>query len=163
VADVREPSGDDAEALVGLLRRGTETYRAFMPAGWTTVDDDPMFDAERLRTRLAMPGLWARVAEDDEGIVAFTMFEPHAEPETANFSTLFVEERAWGQGLGRSLLSLAIDEMRHQGYAAARLWVARDYPRARRTYEAAGWRPTGAEKVYETDGTPLVEYALDLR
>jgi hypothetical protein len=55
-----------------------------------------------------------------------------------------------------------MDVMRVRGHRTARLWVARDYERARRTYEAAGWRPTGAERVYDLDGTALAEYRIEL-
>jgi GNAT superfamily N-acetyltransferase len=158
---LRPAAADDAPALAGLVRDGVETYRAFMPAAWTPVDTDPIFDPERMREQLATPGCWALVAEDETGIAAFVLFRP-GDGDAAYFSSLFVDERLWGRGLGRSLLASAMDEMRRQRYPAATLWVARDYARARRTYEAAGWVPTGAETVYVHDGTPLVEYRVEL-
>jgi GNAT superfamily N-acetyltransferase len=158
---LRPATTADAPALAALVRRGVETYRAFMPPGWAPVDGDPMFDPARIREQIATPGAWALVAEDAAEIAAFVLFAPDVD-EAAYFASLFVEERWWGRGLGRSLLATAMDEMRRRGYPQARLWVARDYARARRTYEAAGWRPTGAEAVYEVDGTPLVEYRVAL-
>jgi len=103
------------------------------------------------------------VAEDEDGIVGFALFLPDADGDAdAYLASVFVDQRRWGEGLGRSLLAAAMEEMRRRGHRVARLWVARDYERARRTYEAAGWRPTGAERVYDLDGTPLVEYRIEL-
>jgi len=160
---VRAATEADAPALADLVRRGVETYVAFMPAGWATVEDDPMFDAEYVREQLRTPGVWTRVVEDEDGVVGFALFLPDADgDEDAYLASVFVDERRWGHGLGRSLLAAAMDEMRRRGHRTARLSVARDYERARRTYEAAGWRPTGRERVYAVDGTPLVEYRIEL-
>ena len=158
---LRPATEDDAPALAALVRHGVETYRAFMPADWTPVDTDPIFDPQRMREQLATPGCWALVAEDEAGIAAFVLVRP-GDGDAAYFSSLFVDERLWGRGLGRSLLAAAMDEMRRRDYSAATLWVARDYARARRTYEASGWVATGAETVYVHDGTPLLEYRVDL-
>lgn len=101
--------------------------------------------------------------EDEGGIAGFALFLPDADGDAdAYLASVFVDQRRWGEGLGRSLLAAAVDEMRRRGHRMARLWVARDYERARRTYEAAGWRPTGAERIYDVDGTPLVEYRIGL-
>jgi GNAT superfamily N-acetyltransferase len=160
---VRTATEADAPALADLVRRGVETYVAFMPAGWATVDHDPMFDPEYVRGQLRMPGVWTRVVEDEDGIAGFALFLPDADGDAdAYLASVFVDQRRWGDGLGRSLLAAAMDEMRRRGHRMARLWVARDYERARRTYEAAGWRPTGAERIYDVDGTPLVEYRIGL-
>lgn len=160
---MRSAAEADAPALADLVRRGVETYVAFMPAGWATVDHDPIFAPEYVRKQLRTPGVWTRVAEDEDGIVGFALFLPDADGDAdAYLASVFVDQRRWGEGLGRSLLAAAMEEMRRRGHRVARLWVARDYERARRTYEAAGWRPTGAERVYDLDGTPLVEYRIEL-
>ena len=160
---MRPATEADAAALTDLVRRGVETYVAFMPAGWATVDHDPMFDPEYVRRQLRTPGVWTGVVEDEGEVVGFALFLPDADGEAdAYLASVFVDARRWGKGLGRSLLAAAMDEMRRRGHRTARLWVARDYDRARRTYEAAGWRPTGAERVYAVDATPLVEYRTEL-
>jgi GNAT superfamily N-acetyltransferase len=160
---VRAATEADVPALAGLVRRGVETYAAFMPEGWTTLDHDPMFDPAHVVRQLRTPGAWTRVVDDEGDVVAFVLFLPDADGDAdAYLASVFVDERRWGHGLGRSLLAEAMEEMRRRGHRSARLWVARDYERARRTYEAAGWRPTGGERVYELDNTPLVEYRLEL-
>jgi ribosomal protein S18 acetylase RimI-like enzyme len=160
---VRAATEADAPALAGLVRRGVETYAAFMPDGWTALDHDPMFDPAHVLRQLRTPGVWAQVVEDGDGVVGFALFMPDAKGDAdAYLASVFVDQRRWGEGLGRSLLAEAMAEMRRRGHRTARLSVARDYERARRTYEAAGWRPTGRESVYELDGTPLVEYRVDL-
>jgi GNAT superfamily N-acetyltransferase len=107
--------------------------------------------------------VWAQVVKDGEGVVGFALFLPDADGDAdAYLASVFVDERRWGEGLGRTLLAEAMEEMRRRGHRTGRLWVARDYERARRTYEAAGWRATGGERVYALDNTPLVEYAVEL-
>jgi GNAT superfamily N-acetyltransferase len=160
---VRAATEADAPALAGLVRRGVETYVAFMPGGWAAADDDPIFDPAHVLRQLQAPGVWAQVVEDGDGVVGFALFLPDADGDAdAYLASVFVDERRWGEGLGRSLLAEAMEEMRRRGHRTGRLWVARDYERARRTYEAAGWRATGGERVYALDNTPLVEYVVEL-
>jgi GNAT superfamily N-acetyltransferase len=159
----RPATADDAPALAALVRAGVETYRAFMPPGWAPVDHDPVFDPDRMRAHLALPGAWARVVDDGDGPMAFVLVLDDRDGDAdAYLSSLFVAPPAWGRGLGRSLLAGAMEEMRRRDDRTARLWCARDYDRVRRLYEAAGWRATGAESLYELDCTPLVEYRVAL-
>ena len=158
---LREPTDTDLPALMVLLRAGVETYRDFLPAGYAPVDSDPFYDAGNWRERLATDGAWARVVDDDDGVAAFVFFHD-GEGEYAFFSTLWVAERLKGRGIGRSLLATATEEMRRRGYPAATLWVARGHTRAITTYERAGWRATGRDRIYEYDGTPLIQYRLEL-
>jgi GNAT superfamily N-acetyltransferase len=160
---VRAATEADAPALAALVQRGVETYTAFMPDGWAAADNDPIFDPAHVLRQLQTPGVWAQVVEDGEGVVGFALFLPDADGDAdAYLASVFVDERRWGEGLGRTLLAEAMEEMRRRGHRTGRLWVARDYERARRTYEAAGWRATGGERVYALDNTPLVEYAVEL-
>jgi len=160
---LRQPTDADLPALMRLLWDGVETYREFLPPPWEPVEGDPFYDAAEWRERLAVPGTWARVFDDEEGLAGFVIFRPPKDGgDDAYFSTLWVAERCKGRGHGRSLLATATEEMRRQGYPAARLWVARGHTRAIATYEGAGWQATGAETVYEHDGTPLIEYRLEL-
>jgi hypothetical protein len=51
------------------------------------------------------------------------------------------------------------------GFAEATLWVHEDNPRARRFYEAGGWRLDGAEKELEQFDIRVTEvrYRISLR
>ncbi|HEY2802789.1 MAG TPA: GNAT family N-acetyltransferase, partial [Actinomycetota bacterium] len=49
-------------------------------------------------------------------------------------------------GVGRALMSAAIEFAQNSGYRELTLWVLERNDRARRFYEAAGLRPDGATK-----------------
>jgi L-amino acid N-acyltransferase YncA len=53
---------------------------------------------------------------------------------------------ASGSASGRALFARAVADLRARGFEAATLWVLRDNQRARRFYEAAGWRLDGSPK-----------------
>jgi L-amino acid N-acyltransferase YncA len=67
-------------------------------------------------------------------------------------------------GIGRALLSRAVDELRAGGHAEVVLWVLDGNARARRLYERAGWRADGGAKVEVMEGVDLsqVRYRLEL-
>ena len=58
----------------------------------------------------------------------------------------------------------ALELLRERGYEEAVLWVLDDNPRARRFYEAGGWRLDGARRRGEHLGvrTEEVRYRIDV-
>ncbi|WP_268873357.1 GNAT family N-acetyltransferase [Streptomyces mutabilis] len=58
-------------------------------------------------------------------------------------------------GIGKQLMAAALTTLGQADYAQAVLWVLEDNERARRFYEAAGWRPDGAAVVDTTGGAAL--------
>ncbi|WP_343308385.1 GNAT family N-acetyltransferase [Streptomyces sp. SID5770] len=64
---------------------------------------------------------------------------------------------AWGTGVGRALLSATTGALVAAGFRSAALWVFAGNERARRFYEAAGWRADGAAVREETGGRVLEE------
>ena len=158
---LREPTDTDLPALMVLLRAGVETYRDFLPAGYAPVDSDPFYDAGNWRERLATDGAWARVVDDDDGVAAFVFFHD-GEGEDAFFSTLWVAERLKGRG-HRPVAA----GHRHRGDAPPRLpggdALGRARPHARDHHlRARGLARDRRDRIYEYDGTPLIEYRLEL-
>ena len=68
------------------------------------------------------------------------------EPGIGELYAIYVLPSAWSTGAGRALLERA-EERLADDYDEATLWVLEDNPRARRFYEAAGWRPDGTQKA----------------
>jgi GNAT superfamily N-acetyltransferase len=109
---------------------------------------------------------WARggllVAVDEQGLRGFADFGPTRDqdddPErVGEVSAIYLAPAAWGTGCGRALMTAALEHLAKAGYRQATLWVLDTNSRARRFYEAAGFRPDKAEKVDDRHGFPLRE------
>ena len=101
------------------------------------------------------------IAEQAGQMVGFAVTEPSRDadvpPSTGELSLIYLEQDAAGKGIGRVLFAHAVDDLRQRGYAQAMLWVLETNARARRFYEAAGWRVDGASKTEERPGALLRE------
>src|SRR3954468_4514983 len=91
------------------------------------------------------------VAEDESGVVGFVA------PVACAIDLLYTHPRAWGSAPGRALLAAAEPALRESGCTAATLWTEERNERARRVYEAAGWRPDGQVKERVRNGAPRRE------
>ena len=169
---VREATTDDAQAIAEINVRGWRTaYRG--------VVSDAMLDAmsvEDLRARfrafMADPerAATALVALGDDGrVTGYTSFGPPREAppdleEVGEVYAIYVQPDAWGSGAGRALLRAAEEGLRDAGFRRAFLWVLEENPRARRFYEAAGWRWDGtlSRHQVECDNLPIVRYVVEL-
>ncbi|MGI8439919.1 MAG: GNAT family N-acetyltransferase [Thermoleophilaceae bacterium] len=86
--------------------------------------------------------------------------DPTAVGEVA---VLYVDPALWGRGIGRALLSEAVERLRRDGLASATLWTLATGARTRRFYELAGWRPEGTERpLHEGSGAFEVRYERTL-
>ncbi|WP_411074424.1 GNAT family N-acetyltransferase [Streptomyces sp. cmx-4-7] len=101
--------------------------------------------------------------------VAFACFRPWPgegfDPApTAELAALYALPEVWGTGIGRALLSVTTGALVTAGFRSAALWVFAGNGRARRFYEAAGWRADGGAAREETGGWILEElrYRRDL-
>jgi len=156
---VRPSVPDDAEAIaavqVGSFRLGLADVH---PAeALATLDPAPRVRLWRERDAL--------VAEDEEQIVGVAEVGPSDEARVGEIYRLFVAPDRWGEGVGQALMARALQQLRASGFSEALLWVHADNRRARRFYEAGGWRLDGAEKNQEPFGRPvkMVLYRLLLR
>jgi GNAT superfamily N-acetyltransferase len=70
---------------------------------------------------------------------------------------IYVDPAHWGTGIGRDLGIAADDALRGLGFDEATLWVLEDNPRARRFYEAGGWRLDGGRRTGTHLGVETVE------
>ncbi|MEA2478037.1 MAG: hypothetical protein QOC87_2236, partial [Actinomycetota bacterium] len=69
--------------------------------------------------------------------------------------------------IGVALMDVAMGELRKRGFTSGVLWVLEGNARARRFYEAGGWRPDGGRKDCFGSAIPAVQapalrYAIDL-
>lgn len=108
------------------------------------------------------------LAEDGGRAVGFAVTGPSedadAERTTAEVYAIYLEPDRVGTGLGRDLFSHAVTDLRERGFDAVTLWVLETNERARRFYEAAGWKPDGtitSERV-DCEMRPTVRYRTTL-
>jgi ribosomal protein S18 acetylase RimI-like enzyme len=142
---------DDAEAIaIVQIRSAMAGFADFRPPGAIAVCDP----AERVplwRERLPL------VAETDDGIVGFAHFGPNNDEPVGEIYRFFVAPECWGEGVGQALMSRALEQLHAADFQEALLWVHADNQRARRFYEAGGWRPDGAERDEEAFGHVVKE------
>jgi len=90
------------------------------------------------------------VAETAGQVVGFSAFGPSrdedASPGSGEVFAIHVAPEHWGEGVGTTLLSSTVLELRAIGLVRASLWVMERNERARRFYERHGWRSDGTER-----------------
>jgi ribosomal protein S18 acetylase RimI-like enzyme len=69
------------------------------------------------------------------------------DPGRGHLFSLYVDPDASGTGVGRMLLGHVAAQLAAAGFTTATLWVFAANERAIRFYRAAGWEPTGKERV----------------
>lgn len=99
-----------------------------------------------LLSELAGPGRHYLVAESDNGIVGYAGLRAAA-PE-GDVRTMAVDERLWGRGVGRGLLTALLDEARRRGVTHMYLDVREDNPRAQKLYTDFGFTRIGVRDGY---------------
>lgn len=102
------------------------------------------------------------VARQGVSVVGFVSFgrcrEEGAPEKQGEIWALYVQPEVWGQGIGRTLLKKAVQELRLCGHDGVSLWVLSQNQRAVRFYEAFGFkRVPGSEKLFERGGRQVEE------
>jgi GNAT superfamily N-acetyltransferase len=159
----RADIGDAAAIALVHVRSWQVAYRGLVPQDY--LDGLDPEDRRRTWERGLATRQWPRsgtvVAEDDDGVVGFVYIGPSQDddcgPATGQVGALYSLSTVWGTGVGRALMTEALARLAEAGYTEATLWVLDTNARARRFYEAAGWKPDGAVMVDESRGFPLSE------
>jgi len=101
-------------------------------------------------------GFLVWVAEEGDRVIGFVSAgaseDPELPPGIGEIYTLYLDPEWIGRGVGRALMTEALDELRRKGFGEAILWVLADNARARRFYEAAGLRWDGTERIKDKNG-----------
>lgn len=169
---VRDARPGDAAAIASIhVRCWQHAYRGMVPQA--------LLDSLDVVARRAM---WERalagdvpergatlVSEDVDGhVTGFVQVGAASgddpDPELGVLYAIYLEPSAIGTGVGRALLTQATERLRAAGFARACLDVLPANERARRVYEAAGWRAVG-EEFLVTHGEHVLahqRYVLDL-
>lgn len=153
---LRDAQPEDAAVIAELNVRA---WHAFFPGlvpqalldAW---DEEPRarYWREHLPSR---PPERTWVAERDGRVIGFAHLGPSRDqdaPEAAELYGMYVEPEAVGTGVGRALMTAAMDWFRAGPWTDSILWTLPGDHRAARFYLAWGWAPDGAVK---TQHTPL--------
>jgi GNAT superfamily N-acetyltransferase len=159
---IRRARAGDARAIATVhVRSWQAAYRGLLPQDY--LDSlDPEQRVARWAARLGQarddwPRIGVLVAADGDQVVGFAGVSPVRDPDldpatTGELTTIYLLPGAWGQGHGRELMTGALAVL-SETYREAVLWVLDSNDRARRFYQAAGWRPDGGAKQVDLDGT----------
>lgn len=165
---IRQAWPDDASAVASVyVRSWQRAFAGLVPQHYLDAMD-PSREESGWKTRIAgtgWPSSGVLVAETEPGIVGFSSFGPSQENlATVEIGTLYALPEVWGTGVGKQLMLATMTTLGRADYAQATLWVLEDNERARRFYEAAGWRADGAAVEDTTGGASLnkLRYRRDL-
>jgi GNAT superfamily N-acetyltransferase len=100
------------------------------------------------------------VAVHDGQVCGATWFDPTRDPkmdpaQVGELVGIYLLPEVWDKGLGRKLLTAAVEHLTAAGYSQATLWVLESNARARRFY--AGWSEDGAVRRSDRLGFPITE------
>jgi len=149
---IRDATPDDARAIAEVhVASWRVAYEGLMPR-----------EVIESRTVEVRERMWHSVVADEEDVRVLVLEEGGAVCGFASVGAvrdpdldrqrigelygLYLDPDVWGGGLGRKLHDDALAALRALGFTEAALWVLDTNVRARRFYEAAGWRTDGAEK-----------------
>ena len=83
------------------------------------------------------------VAEHEGSIVGLVGIGPSrdpVDPELGELDSIAVDPPYWRKGIGKALISLALQHLVSDGYREAIVWTVEGYERGIAFYEAMGWK-----------------------
>ncbi|MDQ0293604.1 MULTISPECIES: GNAT family N-acetyltransferase [Streptomyces] len=164
---VREMAVGDAAAVSAVRVAGWRAaYAGVIPGAYLdamSVERDAALREERFAAGRAA-GLCDLVAVGADGqVVGWACCGPRDTPGAGpgagegELYALYVRPALLGRGVGRALLGAVHDEAAGRGWGALVLWVVEANARARRFYEAGGYRADGGAQDEEYEGVVVRE------
>jgi L-amino acid N-acyltransferase YncA len=162
---IRDATVEDADAIALVHVRGWQAaYRGRMPQEYLdALDVDARAAGWGRWLAQPAPGRHVVVLEAPTGaVVGFAGIGPTRDSDAdpalvGEIASIYVHPDHWGRGGGRLLMAEAVRRLARDRLREATLWVLDANDRARRFYEATGWRIDGARKTDESLGFPLDE------
>jgi GNAT superfamily N-acetyltransferase len=158
--------GGDAPGIADVhVRSWQVAYRGLIDQDFL----DRLSHAEHLsmwqhRFEAADPDLHVLVADAGGELIGFSSFGPSRDGDagvsTAEVYAIYLAPEWFGGGVGRRLLDRTVEALGGLGFRDSTLWVLEVNDRARRFYEAAGWRWDSARSMHADAGLtePILRY-----
>jgi ribosomal protein S18 acetylase RimI-like enzyme len=170
-ARVRKANIEDAAGIAAVhVQTWQAAYRGQMPDDFLNELD---IDKRTIRWRewAGKSDTWVLVVEDrDHRIAGFSSSCPSrdadADTKIAEIRAIYVHPEKWRKGVGRSLMSASLANVRDHGFDAITLWVLESNAPARAFYESIGFAVEGASKTVQPRADfsiREVRYRLDLK
>lgn len=163
---VRPARSEDLPRIADIhVRSWQAAYAGLIPQHYL----DSLDPARRLDGWAAAAGqtagphgaLLVAVGDDDQAVGFAHVREcrdpDQRDPAAGEVWAIYLEPGAWGQAIGQELMAAAVTRLAELGYRQASLWALDGNARARRFYQAAGFRPDGAVKIDGERGFTLRE------
>ena len=112
------------------------------------------------QTWLAEKSLDCAIAWQEDKAVGAVGFGRGREKEFAQCGEIvscYVLPKYFREGIGKALMTYAIERLTEQGWSVCYLWVLAENARGRAFYEAMGFYPTGEYCTAEFDGKVVTE------
>ena len=145
IPKIRTATRDDAEAVARIyINSWNLGFGELMSQADRTVTAELV---GRWKNYLAQPAphrWW--VAEHLGSIIGFAGIGPSrhpVDPELGELYTIAIDPPYWRRGIGKALISLALQHLVSDGYREAILWTVEGYERGIAFYEAMGWSRDG--------------------
>jgi L-amino acid N-acyltransferase YncA len=160
---IRPAAPADAAAIAAIhVRTWQVAYRGVMPPDF--LDGlDPARRAIGWERTLAQPRPRESTLVADYGgvVVGFANVGPCRDEDAletdGEVRSIYVDPDRWDAGAGRALMVAGLAALSEAGFTTAILWVLIQNDRARRFYEAGGWRADGATKDEDSFGVQVSE------
>lgn len=147
-------------AIVGDAAQIAELHVRSWQAGYAGLVPQQLLDGIDLAGRLTRwkellretdwPRSGTLVAEEDGRLVGFARLCPErgtARSTGGEVAAFHVTPARWREGIGRTLIRVALAQLANAGFGNAILWVVYGNDRAMHFYEAMGWREDGAQRL----------------
>jgi ribosomal protein S18 acetylase RimI-like enzyme len=154
---IRTAGVSDASSIARIYVESWNTgFIGLMPARQLTAELVARWERD---LAAPLPHRWW-AAERDAELVGFVGIGPSRDPidpGIGELDTIAIAPACWRQGIGRTLLALALRHLCADGYDHAVLWTLAHYQQGQRFYEAAGWifdhatRDAGRQVRYRHD------------
>lgn len=159
---VREATPTDARRIAEIrIASWRATYAGIVPAPILERMDVARHEAWIMDRIVGPAARTTLVVEDADGRLAgYALSAPAGDADaagTGEVEAIYLDPEARGRGLGPPLLRAAMDALALGGFDTVVLWVLTANAPARRFYERAGFRPDGAARMLDFDGTPIEE------